>query len=436
MKRIHLFIIILFSFYILSGQESDRKKLEEFLSKQQDLTFEKIETLKGGPLKYKLSIKQPLDWSDPLKNYFNQQVILTHTGFDNPMVMETQGYQMYNVKNELQQILSSNFLNIEHRYFGESTPDSTIFNWKYLTLDNVAHDLHHINEIFKKIYGEKWISTGISKGGQTTIYYRYFFPEDVDVSIPYVAPINYSLEDPRIYDFLDHVGTEKCRKKIKDFQLFLLRNEEEALKYVKAYSDMKGLTYNYVGSIGKAFEYTVLEYPFSFWQWGYSCDSISQLIDIAQGVDYLINSVDISFFSDQEIKQYAPHYYQAAVEMGYYGYDVSPFKNYLNYFNENPLAIFPPKEAGKITFSSKLNANLKNWLNSNGNNFIYIYGELDTWSATKVIPTHNTNSIILELVGANHASARIKNMNQAMRQQISDILYQWIGIRPNYDLLY
>lgn len=436
MKRIHLSIIILFSFYILSGQESDRKKLEEFLSKQQDLTFEKIETLKGGPLKYKLSIKQPLDWSDPLKNYFNQQVILTHTGFDNPMVMETQGYQMYNVKNELQQILNSNFLNIEHRYFGESTPDSTIFNWKYLTLDNVAHDLHHINEIFKKIYGEKWISTGISKGGQTTIYYRYFFPEDVDVSIPYVAPINYSLEDPRIYDFLDHVGTEKCRKKIKDFQLFLLRNKEEALKYVKAYSDMKGLTYNYVGSIGKAFEYTVLEYPFSFWQWGYSCDSISQLIDIAQGVDYLINSVDISFFSDQEIKQYAPHYYQAAVEMGYYGYDVSPFKNYLNYFNENPLAIFPPKEAGKITFSSKLNANLKNWLNSNGNNFIYIYGELDTWSATKVIPTHNTNSIILELVGANHASARIKNMNQAMRQQISDILYQWIGVRPNYDLLY
>lgn len=436
MKRIYLSIIILFSFYILSGQESDRKKLEEFLSKQQDLTFEKIETLKGGPLKYKLSIKQPLDWSDPLKNYFNQQVILTHTGFDNPMVMETQGYQMYNVKNELQQILNSNFLNIEHRYFGESTPDSTIFNWKYLTLDNVAHDLHHINEIFKKIYGEKWISTGISKGGQTTIYYRYFFPEDVDVSIPYVAPINYSLEDPRIYDFLDHVGTEKCRKKIKDFQLFLLRNKEEALKYVKAYSDMKGLTYNYVGSIGKAFEYTVLEYPFSFWQWGYSCDSISQLIDIAQGVDYLINSVDISFFSDQEIKQYAPHYYQAAVEMGYYGYDVSPFKNYLNYFNENPLAIFPPKEAGKITFSSKLNANLKNWLNSNGNNFIYIYGELDTWSATKVIPTHNTNSIILELVGANHASARIKNMNQAMRQQISDILYQWIGVRPNYDLLY
>ncbi|CVK15485.1 PS-10 peptidase S37 [Apibacter mensalis] len=436
MKRIHLFIIILFSFYILSGQESDRKKLEEFLSKQQDLTFEKIETLKGGPLKYKLSIKQPLDWSDPLKNYFNQQVILTHTGFNNPMVMDTQGYQMYNVKNELQQILNSNFLNIEHRYFGESTPDSIIFSWKYLTLNNVAHDLHHINEIFKKIYGEKWISTGISKGGQTTIYYRYFFPEDVDVSIPYVAPINYSLEDPRIYDFLDHVGTEKCRKKIKDFQLFLLRNEEEALKYVKAYSDMKGLTYNYVGSIGKAFEYTVLEYPFSFWQWGYSCDSISQLIDIAQGVDYLINSVDISFFSDQEIKQYAPHYYQAAVEMGYYGYDVSPFKDYLNYFNENPLAVFPPKEAGKITFSSKLNANLKNWLNSNGNNFIYIYGELDTWSATKVIPTHNTNSIILELVGANHASARIKNMNQAMRQQISDILYQWIGIRPNYDLLY
>ena len=435
MKRILFVFTLLFSFHILSAQESDRKKLEEFLSKQQDITYERIETYKGGPLQYKLQIKQPLDWSDTHAGYFNQQVILTHTGFDRPMLMETQGYGMYDVKNELQQILNSNDLNIEHRYFGTSIPDSSIFNWKYLTLYNAAHDLHHINTIFKKIYGKKWISTGISKGGQTTIYYRYFFPEDVDVSVPYVAPINYSLEDSRIYSFLNSVGSETCRKKIKDFQLFMLKNEKEALKYVQAYSDIKGLTYKYLGSIGKAFEYTVLEYPFSFWQWGYSCDSIPQSNEVAKGVDYLIKAVDISFFSDQEIKQYAPHYYQAALEMGYYGYDISPFKNYLNYFTENPLATFPPKEAGKITYSPKLTKKLEKWLDTQGTNFIYIYGELDTWSATKVIPSLKTNSLKLELPGANHASARIANMDQVMRNQLSDSLYQWIGIRPNYSLL-
>jgi len=436
MKRILIFFAALFSFTTLLAQRSDRKILEDFLSKQKDIAYERIETLKGEPLKYKIKIKQPLDWSDNNKGYFNQQVILTHTGFDNPMLMETQGYQINNARNnELQQILNSNDLNIEHRYFGESIPDSTIFNWKYLTLYNATHDLHHINEIFKKLYKNKWISTGISKGGQTTIYYRYFFPNDVEVSIPYVAPINYTLEDRRIYKFLDKVGTHSCRKKIQDFQIYMLKNENEALKYVKAYSDIKGLTYNYVGSVGSAFEYSILEYPFSFWQWGYSCDSIPSLTDIAQGVDYLINSVDISFFSDQEIKQYAPHYYQAALEMGYYGYNIQPFKKYLNYFTENPLATFTPKEAGTVIYSQELNNHLKNWLDNHANNFIYIYGELDTWSATKVEPTLKTNSIILELPGANHASARVTNMNSMMKDKFSETLLKWIGIKPNFNLL-
>lgn len=76
MKRILFVFTLLFSFHILSAQESDRKKLEEFLSKQQDITYERIETYKGGPLLYKLQIKQPLDWSDTHTGYFNQQVIL------------------------------------------------------------------------------------------------------------------------------------------------------------------------------------------------------------------------------------------------------------------------------------------------------------------------------------------------------------------------
>ena len=32
-------------------------------------------------------------------------------------------------------------------------------------------------------------------------------------------------------------------------------------------------------------------------------------------------------FSDEDIQKYASHYYQAGTQMGYYGYDVSDFKN-------------------------------------------------------------------------------------------------------------
>lgn len=35
-------------------------------------------------------------------------------------------------------------------------------------------DLHAVRNAFKSIYPGKWIATGISKGGQTTLLYRTF----------------------------------------------------------------------------------------------------------------------------------------------------------------------------------------------------------------------------------------------------------------------
>lgn len=435
MKYKILLVLFLVSIFLFSAQFDDEIKIEKFLSEQKEITYKKISNPKDKILKYELYIKQPLDWKKTKKGYFYQKVIYTHTGFDRPVLMQTQGYNIYDRKNELQLILNSNDLNIEHRYFGESIPNSSVFNWKYLNLYNAANDLHHINEIFRKLYKNKWISTGISKGGQTTIYYRYYFPDDVEVSIPYVAPINYTLEDPRIYSFLNNVGTEECRKKIENFQIYMLKNEEEALKIINTYSEARGLTYDYLGSINKAYEYCVLEYSFSFWQWGSSCNSIPDTTDIVQAVDYLLKSSNISFFSDQEIKELAPHYYQANTEMGYYGYNIASFKKYLKYFTENPSAIFSPKEIGKVKYSQELNKKLKKWLDTKANNIIYIYGETDTWSATKVNPSSQTNSVILELPGANHASARIINMSNLQKNELSEILYKWIGINPDYSLL-
>ena len=102
---------------------------------------------------------------------------------------------------------------MEHRYFGESMPDS--LNYNYLNLKQATADLHHIRQLFGQIYTGKWVSTGVSKGGATTIFYRYFYPEDVDASVPYVAPVNREQEDQRLYRFLDTIGTDQCREKIR-----------------------------------------------------------------------------------------------------------------------------------------------------------------------------------------------------------------------------
>ena len=72
------------------------------------------------------------------------------------------------------------------------------------------------------------------------------------------------IEDKRIYAFLDTAGGPTCVKKIRRVQLFLLQHEKEAIQKIPVAE--KRLHYSSVGGVGQAFEYAVMEYPFSFCQ--------------------------------------------------------------------------------------------------------------------------------------------------------------------------
>lgn len=167
-----------------------------------------IETLKTElyPEKYLVRVTQEVDPIGKQAGTFKQRVVLCHIGFDRPTVLVTEGYGgayalRENYQEELSKLLNANVVFVEYRYFLESKPDP--LNWDYLTAENSAYDLHHITELFKQIYKGKWISTGISKGGQTTTLYRAYFPDDVDFSVPYVAPLNRGVEDGRHEIFLE-----------------------------------------------------------------------------------------------------------------------------------------------------------------------------------------------------------------------------------------
>src|SRR5262249_45582542 len=142
--------------------------------------------------KYLVRITQQLDPHNPAAGTFTQRVVVSHVGFDRPTVLITEGYgggyaHRPGYREELSEHFDANMVHVEHRYFLESTPEP--LNWDYLTCENSAYDLHNVTTTFKQLYPEKWISTGISKGGQTTLLYRAWFPNDVDISVPYVAPL-------------------------------------------------------------------------------------------------------------------------------------------------------------------------------------------------------------------------------------------------------
>ena len=423
MKNLFFFTLL----FLSQAAFAQPANLEAQLFDLPDVQFKKIESPAGFEAAYELKIKQPIDHQHPEKGHFYQRVFLTHKGFDRPMIICTEGYQRpANRMYELTEILGANQLDVEHRYFGESVPENADF--QYLNLEQATADLHHINQLFRKIYQGKWISTGISKGGQTTIYYRYFYPNDVDISVPYVAPLNLALEEKRIYTFLDTVGTKECRQKIYEVQKRILENREASMLRLHWYAKGAGLKFTYL-SEDEAFEYAVLEYPFSFWQWGHDCAAIpGKNATLDETLDHFLGISGMDFFADQSMMDYASHYWQAGDEMGYYSYETAKFKGLLKALptNANPSAIFMPKRGEKTGFDGKLPAKVHEWLKTNDNYFIYINGDSDTWSATAVRPSGKTNAVYFFMPNTDHRKARIKNMNESDREKLMSTLNKWL----------
>lgn len=377
---------------------------------------------------FELRIKQPLDHTDPSKGYFYQSAYLLHRGYTAPTVIVTEGYNLRrHSEYEITKLLDANQLQIEHRFFGKSMPDS--LDYRYLNLKQATADYHHIREIFSAMYSGKWLSTGISKGGATTIFYRFLYPKDTDVGVPYVAPINDEFEEDRIYTFLDTVGTEACRNGILEVQKALLSRREEVLPRVKYFAKGASAEFSYL-DFEQAFEFSVLEYPFSFWQTGADCDRIPRPdAPIDTLLEHFLAVSDLTFFADGAMRDYASHYYQSAEEFGYYGYETEELTGLLKTFapGSHPHAAFTPNHM-QVEFKPQLLKDLHKWLKKDANHMIYIYGAKDTWSASAVRPNDKVDSRWFFLKDRAHFDARIRTMNPSEKQELITTLEQWLDV--------
>lgn len=414
-------IFLLLGIYTLSAQSEIERKL--FL--MEDVIFTKITTPDGFESAFELQIRQPLDHENPESGHFYQRVFLSHRSFEAPMVMATEGYNRpRNRIYEFTEYMQANQLDIEHRYFGKSVPDS--IDYRYLNLEQATADLHRINQLFRIIYPGHFLSTGISKGGMTTLFYRYFYPDDVDVSVPYVAPINVDYKDKRIYDFLNTVGSDTCRRAIRDLQKHLLENKESYLPLVKWYAKGQNNEFSRLGIEG-AYELAVLEYSFSFWQLGGSCEEIPDTkMETDTILEHFLGISGVAFFSDDVIDGYAPFYYQMGNEMGYYGYETTDFREYITVVGEEPSAVFWPTDVS-TTFHPELTRKAQKWMTNELERVIYINGALDTWSATAIQPDAKLDAVLFNLEGKDHRTARIKNMTDTELTILETTLERWLG---------
>jgi len=423
----HLILSGVLLVFLSSPLQSQKDLKSEIESLPGIISVEQIETDSEYHSAYKIFIEQPVDHKNPDGKKFKQKFYLSHKDYSLPMVIELDGYDIdYNRKNELATLLKCNKIVVEHRYFGESRPDSLY--WDYLTVEQSAYDHHKIIETMKLIYNKQWVTTGISKGGQTTYIHKYYFPDDVNVSVCYVSPLNLTAEDPRVYHFLNHVGTRECRDKMVEFQREVLKREDELLPMF--IEDTKEAGYSYsIGNDRLIFEYVVLEYGFAFWQWQYT--NCSQIPDTTSSneelFEHLKTGSSFNYFSDEEIEANLPFIYQAYSQMGYYGYNIMHLKDLLQEVKEPTSRIFLPDYLNPV-FDCCTMMYINTWIQKHGNNMIFIYGEIDAWSSTAIELTGETNSIKMIKTGGNHRT-RIKSFNEEDQQYILKTLQEWMNYK-------
>ncbi|CRK56459.1 FIG01124324: hypothetical protein [Alloactinosynnema sp. L-07] len=378
-----------------------------------------------------LTYSQPADHRKPAGQRFEQRFQLLHKATDRPMILHTTGYNMRTTafRSEPTRLVDGNQISVEQRFFEPSRPDPA--DWDKLNIWQAATDHHRIVAALKPVYSAKWISTGASKGGMTSIYHRRFYPRDVDGVVAYVAPndrIN-RLDGP--YDaFFKNVGTDAdCRARLDGVQTEALKRRPEMLAKYQAAADAGGLTFTQVlGSIDKAFEMVVLDTVWAFWQYSTQADCATVPAATATTDElytFIDNVAGFSFYADQGILPYAAYYRQAATQLGWPSLKFEHLRGLTQYpglYQAN--SSLPTDLRGRHDPSAMLDVDT--WVRTRSSQMLFVYGQNDPWGAEPFFPSRN-DSFTYTAPGANHG-ANIAALVPAERDAATATLRRWANV--------
>lgn len=434
MRRLHLSIAFLCLASWLTAQTDSTLFMKQLCALDCVSEVQPLETTCFKE-KYVLKMEQQVDWKTSAKGTFGERIFVGMKGLDKPTVIVTEGYSAsYGLNSgyeeELSRLFDANVVLCEYRYFSQSVPVPT--NWDYMTVDNSLSDYHHVRQVFGQLFKGKWISTGISKGGQTTMFYRATYPDDVDVSVSYVAPLNRAVEDGRHEKFLaKKVGTKEERKVIRQAMQELMRRKPELMKLFHAYCEEND--YQFLMSEEDVYDYCVLEFPFALWQWGTPVSSIPELTsdeDDEVWFDYLMKVSSPDYFAYPS--QYMPFDVQAAKELGYYGYSLKPIKKWTSLKSTKGYLkkMWLPDSLRKYDFDPALYKRTVKYLKKEDPKHIFIYGEIDPWSSSGVctwLHCKKKKNMRVYVQPRGSHKARINNMPERMKTEIINRLTNWLN---------
>lgn len=388
-------------------------------------------TMLPGYRHFVLGYEQPIDHAEPQGARFVQRLALLHRGYDLPVVAHNSGYFLSTrgTRSEITQLIDGNQLSMEHRYFAPSRPDPA--DWSKLTIEQAATDQHRITQALKaRIYRQgRWLTTGASKGGMTSLFHRRFFPDDVDATVAYVAPIDYpedAVQSPtnRYIVFLENVGTDaSCRQRLKDFQNLALARRD-AMK-----ARMRPLAAYTILGEDRALEFAVEETPFIFWQYGAQA-RCAQIPEAGASDDtlfeFLDQTVSVAAYGDEDLTAFLPYYHQSATQLGYPASDERHLVGLVHPGENTARAYLPPAIPVGPSDDGAAMHDIQDWIAASGSELLLIYGEYDPWTAGAVDLGAATDSYKLVVPAGNHGSS-IDRLGAGDRENAVALVMGWAG---------
>jgi hypothetical protein len=378
---------------------------------------------------FSLVYQQPVAHQDGNSGTFGQRMSLIHCDPGAPVILGTTGYAMWSEQDpwELTAMLGANQIVVEHRFFAPSSPSPA--TWTDLTIQNAADDHHRIVLALKPLYKGKWLSTGASKGGMTSVYHRRFHPDDVDGTVAYVAPHSNGIDDVRYPAFLEQVGDPVCRQAIKDFEREALVRKQSLLVRMKDYAAQSGLTYNRLG-MEKAFEHAVIEFWFYFWQYfdASQCSSIPGPGDSDDAYFMFLNSISpLDSVADTTVEFFTPYFWQAATQLGAPKQADAHILDLLVFPGTDVPATYGPP-GWTMVFDPAAMQDVGTWLATQGSRMMFIYGGNDPWSAAAFELGNAKDSYKFYVPGGNHSS-QIQNLPEPEHSQALAAIETWTGVK-------
>jgi hypothetical protein len=376
---------------------------------------------------FDLWFEQPVDHAAAGGATFEQYGALIHVDPDAPMVVYTSGYGAGRLRrpSEVAALVGGNQLSLEYRYYRTSVPAPT--DWSRLDVAQASADIHAVVERVKPLYPGAWLNTGGSKGGETTLHSRYFYPDDYAGSIAYVTPVRTANPDLRYGGILDRIGDPTCRDRLRAAQRAIMLRKAE----MSARAQAAGDSYAILG-VDYATEVSIIELEWAFWQYRgeAACGSIPDpAAPDAELGDFLDQTAPVDAYADPELADsYHAFTYQAMTQLGYPIID-HPHLADLVTVDYQDLRPFLPSgvDAAALALDPAFVTALLDWAATDADRVIIVDGEWDPWVGGAVTLAADKDARRYVVPHGSHGS-NLELLPDPERADALDRLERWAGV--------